>query len=320
MVTYVSDAMRLNLIVSQRLFGCAGAFVDFQVREGWHEHRKIFPMPRPTRGGQEFRAVSLTSAAERSWMEFMLFQPGGRAGGELYARSSDLGAYADLCLTLVHTPDPTPQGARGWELVAGGHRKNSAVVSLEEPGVRGGTSHLLLPLGGFCRACDPSICDGLATALVLHSSSAMQATTVLLSPAEVARCLLLRAKGGGERTAITKIRGSEGPGQDIVLYRLKDNILLAVVENQHPTRTARVEYDCGGRNITCSRGNRQTVDTIAPRHFQVIRIDSELDHTKGWRMQSSFTTQSYVHDGKRGPTHQHQPAIEQNAVHCEFPL
>eukprot|EP01043_Picozoa_sp_COSAG02_P003225 COSAG02_NODE_78_length_40609_cov_19.893730_10_plen_315_part_00 len=302
----------------ERLCDCV--FVDFQVREGWYEHRKILPMPRPTRGGQDFRAVSLTCVAERSWMEFMLFQPSGREGGELYDRSIGLGAYADLCLTLIHTPDPTPQGARGWELVAGGRRGNSSAVSLETPGVRGGTSHLLLPLGGFCRACDPSICDRLAAALVLYSSSAVQATTVSLSPAEVARCLLLRAKGGGERTKSTKIRGSEGPGLDIILHTLKDNVLLAVVENQHHIRTARVEYDCGGNNLTCSRGDRQTVDTIAPRHFQVIRIDSELDHTKGWHMRSSFTTQSYVHEDRGEPAHHHQPAIEHNAVHYEFPL
>lgn len=292
------------------------------MRDGWYEHRKILPMVSPTKAGQEFRAVSLSGSAERSWMEFMMFQPGGREGGELHERSIDLGSYSDLSLTLVHTPDPTPQGVRGWELVAGGRRDNSANVSLEEPGVRGGTSHLLLPLGGFNRACyrDPSIREGLNVALVLYSSSVINASTVLLSSAEVARCLLLRAKGGGDRTKITRIRGSDGPGQEINLYRLQDNILLAVVENQHPTRTARVEYECGGDNIICSRGNQRTVDTIAPRHFQVIRVDSEVDHRKGWSMQSSFTTQSYNYDRARGPAHQHQPVIESNGIHWEFPL
>lgn len=30
-----------------------------KVREGWHEHRKLLPMPRPTAAGQEFRALSV---------------------------------------------------------------------------------------------------------------------------------------------------------------------------------------------------------------------------------------------------------------------
>ena len=38
-------------------------------------------------------------------MEFLLFQPGGREGGELHDRSRFLGgAHADLSLTLIHTP------------------------------------------------------------------------------------------------------------------------------------------------------------------------------------------------------------------------
>ena len=238
-----------------------------KVREGWHEHRKLLPMPRPTTAGQQFHALCLKGTADRSWMEFLLFQPGGREGGELHDRSLDLGgSHADLSLTLIHTPDPTPAGVRGWELTAIGRRENAAVVSLEEPGVRGGggRSHLLLPLGGFCRANDRAICDGLATALVLYSSSPVEATTVSLSAAEVARCLLLRAKGGGGRTESTECNGGS-----IWLHRLKDNIGLVVVENQHATKTARVKYDAGGQNVTCSRGAAKTVDTIAPGHFQV---------------------------------------------------
>ena len=179
------------------------------------------------------------------------------------------------------------------------------------------SSHLLLPLGGFCRACDPAICDGLATALVIYSSAALQATTVSLSSAEVARCLLLRAKGGGERTSTSEFRGGSA---QILLHRFKDDVNLIVVENNHATRTARVEYDCGGRNITCSRGARKTVDTIAPGHFQVLRYDSEQDHTKGWSFESKSTTQCYVHDAARGAAHVHEPAIEHDSVHWEYPL
>lgn len=261
--------------------------------------------------------MSLVGTAERSWMEFLLFQPGSREGGELHDRSVELGVYADLSLTLIHTPNPTREGMREWKLVAAGRRDNSAVVSLEEPGVRGGTPHLLLPLSGFCRACDPALCDGLSTALVLYSSSVLQASTVSLSAAEVARCLLLRAKGGGDRTTTTEVRGSD---QQINIYQLSDNIKLVVVENQHPTRTARVVYDGGGQNITCSRGDKRTVDTIAPRHFQVLRIDSELDYTQGWSWRCSFEYKSYAHDPARGAAHQHHPAIEYNSVHWEYPL
>lgn len=275
-------------------------------------------MPRPTKEAQEFRAVSLVGIAERSWMEFMLFQPGAREGGDLHERSIDLGdAYADLSLTLFHTPDPTPEGVRGWELVAAGRRENSAAVSLEEPGVRGGTPHLILPLGSFCRACEPALCDGLTTALVLYASSALQATTVSLTAAEVARCLLLRAKHGGKRSEIWE---EDGPDQQITMYTLKDNLSLVVVENLHLTRTARVKYDMGGENITCSRGQMNSVDTIAPRHFQVLRVDSEIDHRNAWSWRSSTSTRSYVHSPDRGEAHQHEPAIEQNSVHSEYPL
>lgn len=235
---------------------------------------------------------------------------------ERVSLARDLSAHSVSLVSGTETPDPTPAGVKGWKLTAIGSRANDAVVSLEEPGVRGGgTSHLLLPLGGFCRANDPAICNGLATALVLYSSSAVEATTVSLTAAEVARCLLLRAKGGGERTESSEFRGGS-----IWLHRLKDNIGLLVVENQHATKTARVGYDGGGRNVTCSRGAAKTVDTIAPGHFQVLRVDSELDHAKGWSFQSSMTMDSYVHDEARGADHVHVPHIEASSIHCEFPM
>ena len=38
----------------------------------------------------------------------------------------------------------------------------------------------------------------------------------------------------------------------------------------------RVEYSLQGENICNSRGSEETVDTVPPGHFQVLRVTSEL--------------------------------------------
>ena len=88
-----------------------------------------------------------------------------------------------------------------------------------------------------------------------------------------------------------------------------------MVVNGHASLTVKVEYSIRARNGVCSRGANVTVDTVAPGHFMVLRVDSVIRHDKGWSTTSRMSHESFPHGRP-----EHTPAIEPESLHCEYPL